>query len=99
MGDPGNTWENGPVERKRNQTPVARRSSIRGPTLVSHYTDKYVSSSGSDAQYTVQVQMDAGLTETQQFVSVLCLTIQPNTNSLFDPLFGTDYQIEYKENI
>jgi len=39
------------------------------------------------------------LSETQQFVFILCLTIQPNTNSLFDPLFGTDYQIEYKENI
>ena len=99
-GTRANTWENGPVERKQNLTPVAQRSSISGPTkLVSHYTDKYVSSSGSDAPYTVQVQMDAGLTETQQLVFILCLTIQPNTNSLFDPLFGNDYQIECKENI
>jgi len=55
--------------------------------------------SSSDAPFTVQVQMDAGVTETQQFVFVLCLTIQQNTNSLFDPLFGSDYQIEYEENI
>ena len=50
------------------------------------------------AQSINQVQMDC-VTETQQFVFVLCLTIHPNMNSLFDPLFGTDYQIEYEENI
>ena len=49
--------------------------------------------------YVKKVQMDAGVTETQQFVFVLCLTIQLNMNSLFDTLFGTDYQIEYEENI
>jgi len=41
-----NTWENRPVERKRNLTPVAQRSRISGPTLVPDYTDKYVSGSG-----------------------------------------------------
>jgi len=45
------------------------------------------------------MQTDAGVTETQQFVFILCLTIQLNTNSLFDPLFGTDYHKEYEENI
>lgn len=54
-----------------------------------------VINSSSDAPHTVQVHVDAGVTETQQFVFVLCLIIQPNTNSLF----GTNYQIEYEENI